>query len=304
MISYRSANEWAHRFGRKKSSKDKITQNTFGIENTGFEFEIESYLEHLAIKFQDVFDANCYLYLSRSIDWFDIIDYGPSSKEVLSKTGLESALILGVNSDILFPIDQQKELAECLSADSTKVTYKSLDCMQGHDSFLVDTETFSREISCYLKKFLVLLLLVIAVPSYGDQYSANVIKVIDGDTIWVKTDNKHIKIRLSYIDAPELKQTHGVRSRDFLIDILLDKKVQVNTNKKDRYNRHLGEIYIHDNEESIFVNAKMLKSGNAWVYKSYRNNMYLKNLENHARIKKLGIWSETEPIEPWIFRRK
>ena len=50
-------------------------------------------------------------------------------------------------------IDQQKELAECLSADSTKVTYKSLDCMQGHDSFLVDTETFSREISCYLKNF-------------------------------------------------------------------------------------------------------------------------------------------------------
>ena len=151
MISYRSANEWAQRFGRKKSSKNNITQNTFGIENTGFEFEIESYLEHLAVKFQNVFDANCYLYLSRSIDWFDIIDYGPSSEEVLGKTGLESALILGVESDILFPIYQQKELAEYLSADSTKVTYKSLNCLQGHDSFLVDIETFSREISCYLE---------------------------------------------------------------------------------------------------------------------------------------------------------
>ena len=151
MISYRSANEWAQRFGRKKSSKNNITQNTFGIENTGFEFEIESYLEHLAVKFQNVFDANCYLYLSRSIDWFDIIDYGSSSEEVLAKTGLESALILGVESDILFPIYQQKELAEYLSADSTKVTYKSLNCLQGHDSFLVDIETFSREISCYLE---------------------------------------------------------------------------------------------------------------------------------------------------------
>ena len=151
MISYRSANEWAQRFGRKKSSKNNITQNTFGIENTGFEFEIESYLEHLAVKFQNVFDANCYLYLSRSIDWFDIIDYGSSSEEVLGKTGLESALILGVESDILFPIYQQKELAEYLSADSTKVTYKSLNCLQGHDSFLVDIETFSREISCYLE---------------------------------------------------------------------------------------------------------------------------------------------------------
>ena len=151
MISYRSANEWAQRFGRKKSSKNNITQNTFGIENTGFEFEIESYLEHLAVKFQDVFDANCYLYLSRSIDWFDIIDYGSSSEEVLGKTGLESALILGVESDILFPINQQKELAEYLSTNSTKVTYKSLDCIQGHDSFLVDIERFSEEIKCYLK---------------------------------------------------------------------------------------------------------------------------------------------------------
>ena len=49
------------------------------------------------------------------------------------------------------PINQQKELAEYLSADSTKVTYKSLNCLQGHDSFLVDIETFSREISCYLE---------------------------------------------------------------------------------------------------------------------------------------------------------
>ena len=105
----------------------------------------------MAVKFQDVFDANCYLYLSRSIDWFDIIDYGSSSEEVLGKTGLESALILGVESDILFPINQQKELAEYLSTNSTKVTYKSLGCIQGHDSFLVDIERFSEEIKCYLK---------------------------------------------------------------------------------------------------------------------------------------------------------
>ena len=59
-------------------------------------------------------------------------------------------MILGVESDILFPIYQQKELAEYLSADSTKVTYKSLNCLQGHDSFLVDIETFSREISYFL----------------------------------------------------------------------------------------------------------------------------------------------------------
>ena len=155
-----------------------------------------------------------------------------------------------------------------------------------------------------LKRYLVaLLLLFFCVPSFADQYEGRVIKVIDGDTIWVKSSNKHIKIRLSYIDAPELKQTHGVRSKNFITNLVLDKNVQIHANKKDRYNRHLGEVYIHTLKESVFVNAKMLKSGNAWIYLKYRDNSYLKNLENYARIKKIGLWSEETPLEPWIYRR-
>ena len=155
-----------------------------------------------------------------------------------------------------------------------------------------------------LKRYLAtLLLLIICSPSYADQYEGRVIKVIDGDTIWVKTNNKHIKIRLSYIEAPELKQTYGVRSKNFLTNLILDKNVQINANKKDRYNRHLGEVYIHSVNESVFVNAKMLKSGNAWIYLKHRDNSYLKNLENYARIKKIGLWSQKTPVEPWIYRR-
>ncbi len=47
----------------------------------------------------------------------------------------------------------------------------------------------------------------------------------------------------------------------------------------------------------------MIKSGNAWVYKENRNNNYLLNLENHARTNKLGLWSGSLHIEPWIFRK-
>ena len=124
----------------------------------------------------------------------------------------------------------------------------------------------------FFRKYLILLLTITFTPVYAEQYEATVIKVIDGDTIWIKKDNKHIKVRLSYIDAPELKQNFGIRSRNFLSNLVLDKMIEVNTNKKDRYNRHLGEIYIHNTKESIFVNAKMIKSGNAWVYKTYTNN--------------------------------
>ena len=151
MTSYRSANEWVQRFGRKKSVENKINQNTFGIENTSFEFEIESYLEHQAVKFQNIFDANCYLYLSRAMDWFDVANLGKSSLDAFSKININKALVLGVDTDSLFPPQQQKEISENLSLSNVKVEYKELSCIQGHDSFLVDTGSFAKEINTFIK---------------------------------------------------------------------------------------------------------------------------------------------------------
>ena len=151
MTSYRSPREWIQRFGRKRTSEDKLNQNTFGVDNTNFEYEIESYLEHHAIKFQKLFDANCYLYLSRAMDWFDLADHGNSTQEVFSRFKIENALVISVKSDTLFPPQQQKEIAEGLSQSGTKVEYKELQSIQGHDSFLVDIDTFGKEIRKFMK---------------------------------------------------------------------------------------------------------------------------------------------------------
>ena len=151
MTSYRSPREWIQRFGRKKTSEDKLNQNTFGVDNTSFEYEIESYLEHHAVKFQKLFDANCYLYLSRAMDWFDLSDHGNSTQEAFSRFKIENALVVSVKSDTLFPPQQQKEIAEGLSQSGTKVEYKELKSIQGHDSFLVDIDTFGKEISKFMK---------------------------------------------------------------------------------------------------------------------------------------------------------
>ena len=151
MTSYRSPREWIQRFGRKRTSEEKLNQNTFGVDNTNFEYEIESYLEHHAIKFQKLFDANCYLYLSRAMDWFDLADHGNSTQEVFSRFKIENALVISVKSDTLFPTQQQKEIAEGLSQSGTKVEYKELKSIQGHDSFLVDIDTFGKEISKFMK---------------------------------------------------------------------------------------------------------------------------------------------------------
>ncbi|MBC8303832.1 MAG: thermonuclease family protein [Pelagibacterales bacterium] len=139
--------------------------------------------------------------------------------------------------------------------------------------------------------------------AFGYEYQALVVKVIDGDTIVVNYNNDRRKIRLLYIDAPEIDQAYGKDSKVFLKNMLSNQTITVNTVKKDRYNRELSEIYLYFDGNPVFVNAKMIKSGNAWVYKMNRKNEYLINLENFARTHKSGLWLNNVAIEPWVFRK-
>ncbi len=136
------------------------------------------------------------------------------------------------------------------------------------------------------------------------EYEAKIIRVVDGDTVVVLHNTVKKKVRLRHIDAPEKSQHYGQSAKDFLSSELEGKSVIVNTDYKDRYGRDIGDIFIYDSGMAIYINAKLIKTGNAWVYKSYRGNSYLMNLENHARKNKLGLWSTKTPLEPWLFRAK
>jgi len=137
MITYRSAEEWRLRFGRERAGSEYRTDDPFDVN-----FEIESYLEHHANKFIGQFDPNCYLYLSRASDLFDIADHGASVPGSLAKVEVKRALIIGVKTDFLFPIQQQQELADGLSGNGRVVEYHELESLQGHDSFLVDMDSY------------------------------------------------------------------------------------------------------------------------------------------------------------------
>jgi homoserine O-acetyltransferase len=71
VITYRSAMEWVGRFARIRLDDEKRPDDDpFGVE-----FQVESYLANHARRFVRNFDPNCYLYLSRASDWFDIAEY-------------------------------------------------------------------------------------------------------------------------------------------------------------------------------------------------------------------------------------
>ncbi|MDQ3206686.1 MAG: homoserine O-acetyltransferase [Pseudomonadota bacterium] len=146
VITYRSALEWDGRFGRVRLDSDaKSDDDPFGLE-----FQVESYLEAHARRFVRRFDPNCYLYLSRSMDWFDLGDYcgtrsGSSRDDThcgLTRIGVERALAIGVQTDILFPLQQQEEIAAGLREGGAQSTFLPLESPQGHDAFLVDMERF------------------------------------------------------------------------------------------------------------------------------------------------------------------
>lgn len=145
MITYRSADEWLERFGRKRIPPERRPAGPFAMQ-----FEIESYLQHHADRFTGGFDANSYLYLSRAMDLFDVAEHGGSVEAGLGRIRADSALVVGVESDLLFPLWQQRELAAMLEGNGQRVAFTALPSIQGHDSFLVDTARFG----CVLGDFL------------------------------------------------------------------------------------------------------------------------------------------------------
>ncbi|MBQ4853983.1 homoserine O-acetyltransferase [Rhodanobacter sp. B2A1Ga4] len=148
VITYRSAMEWNGRFARIRLDPEQREDEPFGRE-----FQVESYLEGHAQRFVRHFDPNSYLYLSRASDWFDIAEYGHGSVlEGLRRIRIEQAMVIGVSTDILFPLQQQEQIAEGLEAAGAKVEFVALDSPQGHDAFLVDIDNYSRAIGGFLNR--------------------------------------------------------------------------------------------------------------------------------------------------------
>jgi homoserine O-acetyltransferase/O-succinyltransferase len=147
LITYRSAAEWRERFGRERVSERDGREGAFGIE-----FEIESYLEMNARKFVGTFDANCYLYLSRCMDLFDAAEHGGSVEAGLGRIQARDVLVVGVETDFLFPLDQQEEIAAVLKRAGRNVDFVALPSIQGHDSFLVDIDRFAPVVARFLAR--------------------------------------------------------------------------------------------------------------------------------------------------------
>ena len=138
-------------------------------------------------------------------------------------------------------------------------------------------------------------------------YHGKIAKIHDGDTLHVIDEDgaKH-KIRMAYIDAPEINQAYGTRSRDNLIAEADGKKVKVRVFEKDRYKREVAQVSVGTTD----LNLMQLRDGVAWHYDSYAKKQQSKTAyadyaaaQKQAKQKRKGLWSGKNPQAPWDFRR-
>ena len=154
-------------------------------------------------------------------------------------------------------------------------------------------------------KFLFLIFLLMLSVSVSADFSGLVFRVIDGDTIIVLEGNKKRKVRLTGIDAPELKQEFGFESKQKLRSLIDKKWVDIASNSEDRYKRTLGKVICN----GVDINLNLIKLGMAWHYKRFKNSQDRKdqflysNAEKYAKVNKLGLWSKEAPIAPWRWRK-
>ena len=161
-----------------------------------------------------------------------------------------------------------------------------------------------------MKKLFQLLTIFLISVLYGQneftsKLKVTVVKVYDGDTFTVKDKNNLVyKIRLGLIDAPELSQEFGVQSRNQLNHLVINKSVNLKClEKPDMYGRYVCLVFL----KTVNINEKMIKTGYAWYYPEYDNDLKsrikLNTLQIKADKKNLGLWIGIIPEEPWLYRK-
>ncbi len=115
------------------------------------EFSVESYLTHQADKFNKRFDANSYLYITKAMDYWNVMQPGQSLAEALS-SWQGHTLIISFDSDTLYPTSESVLIASALTENGASVESYELHSNAGHDAFLLESTAQTPLIAAFLRR--------------------------------------------------------------------------------------------------------------------------------------------------------
>ncbi len=206
-ITYLSKESMREKFGRELRSAEKYSYDF------NSEFSVETYLDYQGQSFVDRFDANCYLYITKAMDYFDMErDFG-SLREAFAKAK-SRFLIVSFTSDWLFTPAQSEEMVNALVAQRKPVSYCNIFSPYGHDAFLLEPETLGSLISGFLST-------TIEKPKFDRPAAVSSIKGIDR-AIRLRVDYELIE---SLIERNSRVLDVGCGDGQLLLNLQYDKNI-------------------------------------------------------------------------------
>ncbi len=142
-ITYMSDQSMAEKFGRRSKNEDAHKKFTP-------QFEVEGYLNYRGKSFVKRFDANSFLYITKALDYFDVLDGirpAVALKDVSAKV-----LVIAFKSDWLYPAYQSQEIVRTCKRAGLDITYCEITSTYGHDAFLLEIEEQTHLVKHFLRK--------------------------------------------------------------------------------------------------------------------------------------------------------
>ncbi len=143
-ITYLSEPALHRKFGRTLQNRQGVT---YGFDA---DFQVESYLRYQASAFVERFDANSYLYITRAMDYFDLVgEYGGVLARAFEGTETRFCVI-SFTGDWLFPTSENRAIVHALNAVAANVSFVEIESDKGHDAFLLDEPEFRATLTGFL----------------------------------------------------------------------------------------------------------------------------------------------------------
>ncbi|MFT5673593.1 MAG: aspartokinase/homoserine dehydrogenase 1 [Polaribacter sp.] len=124
MLCYRTPASFKERFQRSKKENSTI-------------FNVESWLLHHGEKLQERYQLSSYKLMNQLLRSIDVTDNGKKNIEILDSITADIHII-GVDSDLFFTAEENKQTHKKLALTKANVTYNEINSVHGHDAFLIE----------------------------------------------------------------------------------------------------------------------------------------------------------------------
>ena len=148
-ITYLSDASMQKKFGRLEQDEAGMDHSLDRSPN----YQVESYLNHQGDTFTKRFDANSYLYVTKAVDFFDLLKNGSLIEGFTGVTA--KYLVISITSDWLYPPYQSQEIVSALIANGVDAQYEEIRSQYGHDAFLLEEGQLSYLLKGFLSQILV-----------------------------------------------------------------------------------------------------------------------------------------------------